>query len=53
LAHPGEKFQIDKWHFTSNTTTFYEVRVLSKINVGTPVYQNIKSNIKPSPGGKA
>jgi len=34
---PGGKFQIDKWHFTSNTTTFYEVRTLSKINVGTAV----------------
>ncbi|MBU0652977.1 MAG: hypothetical protein KKG96_08860, partial [Proteobacteria bacterium] len=41
LAHPGGKFQIDKWHFTSNTTTFYEVRVLSKINVGTPVYYDL------------
>jgi len=37
LAHPVKKFQIDKWHFTSNTITFYDVRALSKINVGTAV----------------
>jgi hypothetical protein len=41
LTRPGKKFQIDKWHFTSNTTTFYEVRGLSKINVGTPVIRYI------------
>jgi len=45
LAHPGKKFQIDKWHFTSNTTMFYEVRVLSKINVGTPVLLSKESRL--------
>ena len=48
MAHPGKIFQIDKWQFTSNATMFYKVRVLSNINVGTPVkiFNNTKTTSK-------